>query len=105
MKSHSFYEPTDDFIERHGLHIDEQETWVSLTDNADWERVSKHIDFNKETGWLHIYFSKGAVPNRAFGILFSGYLPDEEALCAVLGYVGWHTLPALALVATPSTTL
>jgi hypothetical protein len=66
MKQHPFYEPTNEFIERHGLHIDEAETWVELSDKEDNGFMSYHE-----------------------GHVFEGYLPDEAALNSVIAWTLW----------------
>jgi len=87
MKQHLFYEPTDEFIQRLGLHIEEAETWVELIDKESILEATRGIGFNKETGQVRLWIA----PSRYLSseLLFDGYLPDEAALEAVIKWTNW----------------
>lgn len=90
MKKREIYQPSNEFINRHNLCIDEQETWVDLDNAPSRDEATASIAFNKDTGLFHLY-TIGR--QRAFDTecLFSGYLPDEAALEAVIKWTRWGT--------------
>lgn len=75
--AHPYYEPTNAFIERHALRINEAEVWVYMS-REDGAR----IDYNKDTGGIVLRDPYGDVP-------FSGFLPDEQALENIIAYTKW----------------
>ena len=77
MKNHGYYEPTNGFIERHKLHIDEAETWVELSGEG-----SRKLLYDKEDGQISLIDDFDI-------IVFQGYLPSEEALENVIAYTNW----------------
>lgn len=77
MRNHPHYEPSNAFIERHGLTIEETEVWVYLP-RADGFR----LDYNKETGCIVLRDESGEVS-------FCGFVPTEEALEQVIAYTNW----------------
>lgn len=87
MSQHPFYEPTNEFIERHNLTINEAETWVELAENVS--RPKRELHFNKETGLIILFLADNGHINYHEYHVFTGYLPDEAALEAVIKYTRW----------------
>ena len=75
--AHPYYEPANKFIERHGLRIDEGETWAELSGEG-----SRKLLYDKEDGQISLIDGFDM-------IVFQGYVPTEEALEAVIGYTLW----------------
>lgn len=92
MPTHSNYEPTNDFIERHGLYIDEAEIWVDLNNTAYWAVATKWISYSKETGEVHLVKRAMESADRftdSQKVLFMGHLPDEAAIESVIKWTNW----------------
>lgn len=87
MPQHPYYEPTNEFIERHGLHISEAETWAELTDALDSPTRSLH--YNKETGAIILFEGEKGYINYHEDCVFHGFLPDEAALESVIQWTSW----------------
>ena len=91
-RPHPHYTPSPEFLQRHGLHIDEAETWVDFNDTEYWAVATKWITCNKETGETRLIKREMRSADRftdASKVLFIGCLPDEAALESVIKWTNW----------------
>lgn len=89
MATHPHYAPTEEFIARHALRIDEAETWVQLLDGTDRNNVTKHLLYNKETGQI-VLGKKDALWHLApEETVFNGFVATEHELEQIIRYTRW----------------
>ena len=86
-RAHLYYEPTDAFIDRYGLQVDEAETWVELYSPDRNKR--REMYYQKATGQIILFKYQPASSNKAEDVVFSGFVPDEQALENIIAYTGW----------------
>ena len=84
--AHPHYQLTNAFAERHALQVFEAETWVELQ-SADGNR---ELYYHKDTGQILLFKWQEYSVNKSEDMVFSGYLPDEAALEAVITYTRWN---------------
>ena len=85
--AHPYYEPTDAFIDRYGLKVDEAETWVELY-SQDINK-KRELYYQKKTGQIIIFKYQQGSLNKSEDCVFSGFVPNEQALENIIAYTGW----------------
>lgn len=90
---HPHYVPTDAFVARHSLFVEEDERWVSLADTEDLLKQKRTLAFNKKYGQIALSKYIEICGQRCEQVVFCGFLPDEVTLEAIIKYTNWYCPP------------